>query len=110
MLSRRKFLHLSASLGLVAGFNKLALLQAAPDYKALVCVFLFGGNDGHNVVVPLNSAQYGAYQSARGALALPQGQLLGITDPILGAFGLHYAAPELQALFNRGKLAILANV
>ncbi|MBI3796244.1 MAG: DUF1501 domain-containing protein [Deltaproteobacteria bacterium] len=60
--------------------------------------------------VPLTGPQYSAYQSARGALALPQAQLLGITDPSLGAFGLHYALPELQALFNRGKLAILANV
>lgn len=112
MISRRKFLQLGASLGLVAGFNKLNMLQAAPvqDYKALVCVFLFGGNDGHNLIVPLTSTQYGAYQSARGALALPPAQLLGITDPTLGAFGLHYALPELQALFNRGKLAILANV
>ena len=112
MLSRRRFLQLGASLGLVAGFAKLQKLQAAPvqDYKALVCLFLFGGNDGHNLIVPLTGGQYGAYQSARGALALSPAQLLGITDPTLGAFGLHYALPELQALFNRGKLAVLANV
>src|SRR5262245_35704016 len=111
MLSRRKFLQLSASLGVAAGFTKLSLGQAAPqDYKALVCVFMFGGNDGHNLIVPLNSAQYSAYQSARGALALPLSQLLRINDSALGAFGLHYALPELQSLFNRGKLAILANV
>ncbi len=112
MLSRRKFLQLSASLGVVAGFSKVNLLQAAPapDYKALVCLFLFGGNDGHNLLVPLNGAQYSAYQSARGVLALPPAQLLNITDPTLGPFGLHYALPELQTLFNQGKLAILANV
>lgn len=112
MFSRRKFLQLSASLGIVAGFSKLNLLQAAPvqDYKALVCLFMFGGNDGHNLLVPRNSAQYSAYQSARGALALPPAQLLNITDPTLGPFGLHYALPELQTLFTQGKLAILSNV
>ncbi len=112
MLSRRKFLQLSASLGVMAGFSKLNLLQAsaAQDYKALVCLFMFGGNDGHNLLVPLNSAQYSAYQSARGALALPPAQLLNITDPTFGPFGLHYAMPELQTLFNQGKLALLANV
>lgn len=111
MISRRKFLQLSASLGLVGGLHKLHLVQAAPqDYKALVCLFMFGGDDGHNLVVPLDSTQYGAYQNARGALALPQSQLLAIDDPTLGAFGLHYALPELQTLFQDGKLAILANV
>jgi uncharacterized protein (DUF1501 family) len=111
MISRRQFLQLSASVGLVAGLSKFTLARAAAqDYKALVCLFMFGGNDGHNLLVPLNSAQYNAYQSARGALALPPGQLLSITDPALGPFGLHYALPELQTLFNQGKLAILANV
>src|SRR5882724_1165241 len=56
MLSRRKFLQLSASLGVMASFSRLNLLQAsaAQDYKALVCLFMFGGNDGHNLLVPLN--------------------------------------------------------
>jgi uncharacterized protein (DUF1501 family) len=108
MMSRRRFLQLSAGLGMVAGIGGLRFAEAA-DYRALVCVFMFGGNDGHNLVVPLNGAQYGAYQSARGPLALPPGQLLPINDPALGAFGLHYALPELQALFTQGKLAIVAN-
>jgi uncharacterized protein (DUF1501 family) len=108
MMSRRRFLQVSAGLGLVAGLGGLKIAQAS-DYRALVCVFMFGGNDGHNVVVPLNGTQYSAYQSARGALALPPGQLLPINDPTLGPFGLHYALPELQALFTQGKLAIVAN-
>ena len=109
--SRRRFLGLGASLGMLAALGKIDLAEAAAtDYKALVCVFLFGGNDGHNMVVPLQSAQYSAYQAARGALALPQAQLLPVTDPVLGPFGLHYAMPEMQALFNAGRLAIAANV
>ena len=110
MMSRRRFLQVSAGLGMVAGLSRLPPAQAVSDYKALVCVFMFGGNDGHNLVVPLDAAQYPAYQKARGALALPVGQLLAVTDPAFGTFGLHYALPELQTLFNQRKLAIVANV
>lgn len=111
-ISRRNFLQLGASVGMLLGLSRFKWAEAAtgPDYKALVCLFMFGGNDGHNTVVPLNSAQYNAYVAARGALALPQNQLLGISDPAQGQFGLHYAMPEMQALYNQGKLALLANV
>jgi len=110
MMSRRRFLQLSATVGIVAGLGDVRPTLAASDYKALVCLFMFGGNDGHNVVVPLDNVQYAAYQKARGALALPMNQLLPINVPGFGAFGLHYALPELQALFNQRKLAIVANV
>ena len=112
MISRRNFLQLSASFGMLAGLGQLKLAQAAQvtDYKTLVCLFMFGGNDGHNLVVPTSQAQYNAYLNARGGVALPPNQLLAINDPVQGPFGLHYAAPELQALYNQGKLAILANV
>ena len=111
-ISRRGFLQLGASLGMLLGLGRFDWARAATagDYKALVCVFLFGGNDGHNTVVPLQSQQYAAYVAARGALALPQSQLLPITDPAQGPFGLHYAMPELQALYNQGHAAVLANV
>jgi uncharacterized protein (DUF1501 family) len=97
---------------MLMGLGRFQWAQAAtvPDYKALVCLFMLGGNDGHNTVVPLNSVQYNAYVAARGALALPQNQLLAISDPVQGAFGLHYAMPELQALYTQGKMALLANV
>ncbi len=111
-ISRRGFLQLGASLGMLLGLGRFDWANAATtsDYKALVCIFLFGGNDGHNVVVPLQAQQYAAYVNARGALALPQNQLLGISDTAQGAFGLHYGLPELQALYNQGHAAILANV
>ncbi|HVO26195.1 MAG TPA: DUF1501 domain-containing protein [Candidatus Margulisiibacteriota bacterium] len=111
-LSRRNFLQLGASLGMLLGLSRFKWAEAAalPDYKALVCLFMFGGNDGHNTVVSLDSTQYNAYVAARGALALPQSQLLGIADRAQGAFGLHYAMPEMQTLYNQGQLAILANV
>lgn len=112
-INRRTFLQLGASFGMLAGLGGFKLTQAAAaqDYKALVCLFMFGGNDGHNLLVPKNGAQYAAYQAARGgSLALPLNQLLDITDPNLGAFGVHYAMPEIQTLFTQGKTAFLANV
>src|SRR5512138_2451370 len=111
-ITRRNFMQMSASFGMLAALGRLQSARAAPlqDYKALVCVFLFGGNDGHNAVVPLSNAQYTAYQAARGYLALPPSQLLGIGDPAQGAFGLHYGLPEMQNIYQQGRMAILANV
>ncbi|HKV42947.1 MAG TPA: DUF1501 domain-containing protein, partial [Blastocatellia bacterium] len=111
-LSRREFLQLSASVGMVAALGQFKLTQAAAaqDYKALVCVFMFGGNDGHNMVVPMGSTQYNAYVAARGAVALPPAQLLPINDPAQGQFGLHFGLPELQSLYQQGQMAIVSNV
>ena len=96
---------------MLAGLGRLNFLEAAAnDYKALVCVFMFGGNDGHNTVVPLDNPQYNAYKAARGGLQLSVNQLLQINDPVQGNFGLHYSMPEMQALYNGGQAAILANV
>ncbi len=72
-ISRREFIKLGAAFGMLAGLGQFKQTLAAPqaqDYKALVCLFMFGGNDGHNMVVPLASQQYSAYRAARGALAL----------------------------------------
>lgn len=112
-ISRRGFLQLSASLGMMMSLGRFGLSRAeaqTSDYKALVCLFLFGGNDGHNMVVPLNSQQFNAYTTARPGIALPMSKLLGISDPSLGSFGLHYAMPELRSLYNQGAMAILSNV
>jgi uncharacterized protein (DUF1501 family) len=110
-LSRRRFLQLGASLGVIAGLGSWKWAEAATsDYKALVCVFLFGGNDGHNLVVPLDATQYPAYLAARAGLGLSQGEVLPISDAAQGAFGLHYGMPELQALYQQGRMAVLANV
>jgi uncharacterized protein (DUF1501 family) len=88
--------------------------QSAPDYKALVCVFMFGGNDGNNTLIPIDTAGYGQYATARppsSAINLAQASLLPIQPVNLGMpFGLHPALPELQTLFAQRKMAILANV
>ena len=116
--SRRDFLKrtcCTAAAGFAAAsFNRFglvnALAQSAQDYKALVCVFLFGGNDSNNMVVPLSSTGYASYQQLRSVLALPQASLLPINAPRAGAFGFHPKFPEMQTLFNQKQLAVLANV
>jgi uncharacterized protein (DUF1501 family) len=67
-ISRRNFLGMSAGFGTLAALSRFNLTKVAAqttDYKALVCVFLFGGNDGHNTVVPLVPTEYNAYQNIR---------------------------------------------
>ena len=85
-LSRRGFLRTTcctAAAGVAAAsFSRLglvnALAQTTQDYKALVCIFLFGGNDANNLIVPLGSSDYANYASIRAGLAVPQGQLLPV--------------------------------
>jgi uncharacterized protein (DUF1501 family) len=75
-------------------------------------VFLFGGNDSFNLVVPRGAAEHAEYAAVRHALAVPRERLLPI-QPRTGdgrSYGLHPAAPELAALFGAGRLAIVANV
>jgi uncharacterized protein (DUF1501 family) len=106
-------------MGLASRLDLLSLVatanaQQASDYKALVCVFMFGGNDGNNTLIPIDTAGYGQYATARPAASginLPQASLLPIQPSNAGTpFGLHPALPELQALFSNGKMAVLANV
>lgn len=89
--------------------NALAAAGGPTDYRALVCVFLFGGNDANNTVVPIDG--YAAYAAARGALTIPQDQLLPISVPSAKAmFGLHPSLTRLQSLWQAGRLAVVTNV
>jgi uncharacterized protein (DUF1501 family) len=97
----------------VARFGLINAFAQGSDYKALVCVFLAGGKDGNNMIVPLDATGYNAYSSVRSAstLALAQGTLLPITPASIGMpFGLHPSLGGLQALWNDGKLSVVCNV
>ncbi|HUK14667.1 MAG TPA: DUF1501 domain-containing protein [Thermoanaerobaculaceae bacterium] len=119
MRNRRQLLFdfgfgLAAS-AILSRFRWLGRLEAAvagapADYRALVCLFLFGGNDGNNTVIPYDG--YGDYDAVRGgSLAIAKDSLLRIDAPSAGAaFGLHPALPEIQSLYNAGHAAVLANV
>ena len=115
-VSRRSFLRYAslAAAGNAAGLrpfgmlNALASTGAATDYKALVCVFLYGGNDSNNTIIPFDTSGYANYATLRGPLALAQNTLL--TLPGLQNYALHPSLPEIQALVNGGQAAIVSNV
>ena len=119
--SRRQFLRqaacgtLSAS-ALLAGLGRFALIDAlaAPStgsaYQALVCIFLFGGNDSNNTVIPYDD--YALYSAVRGGsgIDIPQADLLQIKPQSVGrVFGLHPSLTELQSLWNSKNLAVVCN-
>jgi uncharacterized protein (DUF1501 family) len=89
-----------------------ARAQSASDYKALVCIFLFGGNDANNLLVPNDTATYANYQKIRQNLALAQGSLVSIHDAASNAnYGLHPSFAPIAPLYNTSKrLALLMNV
>lgn len=117
--NRRTFIRQAAcaalgTTGLLNTIFDLRKLSAATgpasDYKALVCLFLYGGNDANNVIIPHDANGYASYSAARGALAIPQASVLPLTLSGGRDFGFHPNLPELQALFNQGKLGLVSNV
>lgn len=124
--SRRQFLKSAASLSIagtaapfalnLAGIGRAAA-QSANDYRALVCIFLYGANDHNNTVVAYDTANYNAYKAARSNIALPLTDLTPLTPTtaLTGSnAGRQFALPKelasLVPLWDQGKLAILANV
>lgn len=142
--SRRIFLRQSAALSAVGlgvgvpfGMNMLAMnasmaasscsALAGNDYKALVCIFLVGGNDSHNTVLATDDATWSAYEQARTgssaatnlvvdrASVLPIAPITAQTKPGSAggnrSFGLHPRLAPLQEMFTGSKhLAVVANV
>lgn len=83
--------------------------HAATNPKSLVCVFLLGGADSFNFVVP-GGSQYNDYLATRGSLAVPNSQLLSSTDAALGSFGFNNLLPGLHDLYENDQLAVIGNV
>ncbi len=125
-ISRRRFLGQATCAGfsltgLLSTVGTLRLLSASlsaqglppgDDFKAIVCLFLYGGNDGNNLVIPTDTAGYGAYVRDRGILALPRTGLHNLVLPSGDGrqFGLHPSMPRLAGLFNAGNAAVVCNV
>jgi uncharacterized protein (DUF1501 family) len=80
--------------------------QGAADYKALVCVFFFGGNDANNMIVPIDS-RHAAYRTMRGPVALAQATLLPAGA---SGYGLHPELTNVQRLYNQQQAALVFNV
>ncbi len=121
-LSRRRFIgRACAAVGATGMLSALAQLRmigalaadsSPTDYKALVCLFLYGGNDSNNLLVPTDNANYQVYATDRTVLALPQSALLPISPRTYSdgrTWGLHPSLPEVRQLFAQGNLALLAN-
>jgi len=115
MFSRRGFIRVTtASVGSLAlrPFGLLpALAQTGPNYRALVCIFLFGGNDSNNTVIPMDDTNYQAYTSIRGSLGLTAAELTPTVYSAANApYAFHYKMPELASMFSSKELAVVANV
>ncbi len=121
-LSRRRFIgRACAAVGTTGMLSALAQLRmigalaadsAPSDYKALVCLFLYGGNDSNNLLIPTDTTNYNLYATDRSVLALPQAGLLPISPKSYSdgrTWGLHPSLVEVQGLFAGGSLAIMAN-
>jgi uncharacterized protein (DUF1501 family) len=116
-LNRRSWLKLSGLSGVAAASATTAGLgtllghtpsaHAAGNYRALVCVFLYGGNDGLNTIVPTDAARYNAYKAVRGNLALPKSSLLGLSGI---EYGLHPSLSALLPAWRAGRMAPVFNV
>lgn len=123
--TRRKFIGQAscAALGSTTLFNTLLNLKAInalalsnsaldPEYKALVCINLSGGNDSFNMIVPTITSEYNVYKKVRSNLAIDKSNLLKlrITNQPNKEYGVHPAMPELQQLVDSTEAAIVANV
>ena len=124
--SRRRFLQqmgtmaslapLASTVNFLGLSQKAAAADSPSDYKAMVCIFLFGGSDSFNCVIPRDTSGYGTYAVARRDLAIGQNKLLSLTDsahvdPLGRSFGLNPAMASLYPLFqSEGKLAVTLNV
>jgi uncharacterized protein (DUF1501 family) len=125
-ITRRDFLRNSAcavgSMALASSIDTFSIVhaltpQAATEYRALVCVFLNGGNDGNNMLVSLDQYDgpagslvegYSNVRSAAG-LGIAKASLLPVSPASGGSYGFHPNMPEMQTLFNQGRLAVLCN-
>src|SRR5579883_703807 len=119
MSSRRQFIRRATyglgSLAAAGPLGRFGVLNAfstpsSSTYKALVCVFLYGGNDSNNMVIPLDATAFGQYTKIRQNLALAQNTLLPVQTASKAVYGLHPKLADLQTLFNNKQMAVVANV
>src|SRR5260370_21730494 len=120
MISRRNFLSFSGRIGLAGAtmplWSHITSMRAfaqnnLSSYKAVVVITLVGGNDGNNMLIPLDTGGYNQYASLRPSLALPQGRCLPLSFGTTSAFfGLHPALSNIASLYNNKKALFVANV
>ncbi len=109
--SRRRLLTqlaagIPVSLGLGSNLIATPAQAQSGEYRALVCVYLYGGNDGLNMVPPAAAGLHQDYAAVRGALAIPRAQVV----PLVDDYGLHPSMTPLKDVFDNGRLAVINNV
>ena len=121
--SRRRFLKtslasivaLTTSTGLAAQLqlaNALGAQSSARfnDHKAIVCIFLYGGHDSFNLLVPTASGEYNNYAQTRQSLAIPHEELIDLQQNDVMHLGVPQSADALADLFNRGRASVVSNM
>ncbi len=110
--SRRSFLNLGAGAAAALGLTDILAprARAASSNRCCVCIYLLGGNDSNNLLVPLDAAAYNTYAKSRGPLALSRDALLPIDSGASAGYGFHPNLSGLRDLYNQNALAVLANV
>jgi uncharacterized protein (DUF1501 family) len=124
-MDRRKFIKIAGCTGMSSmtflnsavnlramGFAAIDNSALSEDYKALVCIQMNGGNDGYNMIVPMDNQEYNDYRTTRSNMALNKDQLIEFNPENSGGrkFGFHHAMPEVEDLFVSGKAAVINNV
>lgn len=114
-MRRRRLLQAGGAAAMMTALGRgVALAQSAADYKGLVCIYLPGGNDGENTLVRYDNAGYQNYASIRttaSGLNIPQAQLLPVQPASVATpFGFHPACGGFKSLFDRRRMAVVANV
>ncbi|MBK8737662.1 MAG: DUF1501 domain-containing protein [Saprospiraceae bacterium] len=124
-LKRRNFIQTLSCAGIgyatlynsllnLKSINALAASNSAmdPEYKALVCIFMSGGNDSFNMLIPTTTDEYNTYKISRTGIAIPKNELLPLTVSNTPGreFALHPSLPFLQKKFNDNNLAFVSNI
>lgn len=112
IIKRGAHVGLAVSAASIAGLGRRSWAQTSNDYKALVCIYLGGGNDHFNTVTPRSNAEYAAYASVRGNLAIAQNALLPITPSGFQGpqIGLHPSLVNLKRYFDEQRAALVSNI
>ncbi len=123
-LSRREFLKRASALSFAGTATPFALnlasigsasAQVAGGYRAVVCLFLFGGNDHTNTIIPYDQTEYNEYFNSRPDIALMRNDLAGTATAAVASqggrsFAFHPSLTSLKGLYDSGNLAVVANV
>jgi len=122
--SRRQFLKTCSLMSFAGAASPFALnlaaigaasAQSLPGYKAIVCLFFYGGNDHTNTFIPYDQASYDQYVASRSSLAIPRDALLAATatGPVTSQggreFAFHPALAAFKTHWDAGRLAVVAN-